>query len=96
MLVEPRKVLDVAPIRAEAEGQTYRHDTRCDMFDPAALGTTIIGLEAIRRERERDGSSRSDVRPKRARRRLGSARRLISAILRRTAEVIEPVPLPAR
>jgi hypothetical protein len=63
------------------------------MFDPAALGTLTIGLDAIRRDDEAyaRGVAR-DPHPRRSRRPI---RHGIAAILRRTAELFEPSPMPA-
>jgi hypothetical protein len=63
------------------------------VIDPAALGTLTVGLDAIRRD---DAAYARGV-PREARRRP-SRRRIrhgVAAILRRTAEVFEPSPVPA-
>lgn len=63
------------------------------MLDPAALGTLNIGLDAIRRDEEASaGGVARQARPHRTRR---PVRHGIAAILRRTAEVFEPSPVPA-
>ncbi len=62
-------------------------------MDPAALGTALIGLETIRRQGDR--GSKADPRPDRSRRPHRRTREVVAAILRRTAELIEPTPLPA-
>ncbi len=60
-------------------------------MDPAALGTTIIGLDAIRNDEAR---SDRPIPHHRSRRRLGTARQLVAAALRRTADAIAPAPAP--
>jgi len=64
------------------------------MFDPAVLGTTMIGLEEIRREA--DLYERGVAQSPRARRQIQPLRRSVAAALRRTAALIEPVRVPAR
>jgi hypothetical protein len=63
-------------------------------MDPAALGTTIIGLTSVRRE---DVDIEPAIaRQERPRRRLSLAvRQRLANALRRTAERIEPSPVPA-
>ena len=63
------------------------------MFDPAALGTLMIGLEANRNESERSiALARSTpAQPRRAR-----ARQRLAATLRWTAARLEPAGMPAR
>jgi hypothetical protein len=63
------------------------------MFDPAAIGTLTIGLDAIRHDEE--AYARGVARETRARRNRRPIRRSIAAILRRTAEAFEPSPAPA-
>ena len=63
------------------------------MFDPAAIGTLIIGLDAIRRDEQED--ARGVARQARRRQRRRPFRHGIAAFLRRTAEVFEPSPVPA-
>ena len=64
------------------------------MFDPAALGTLLIGLDAIEAE------GRADARPRRrlqSRRDGHSVRLAIASGLRRAAAALEgPVREPAR
>jgi len=63
------------------------------MFDPAAIGTLTIGLDAIRRdERAYARGLARETRPPRSGRPI---RHRFAAILRRTAEVFEPSPAPA-
>jgi hypothetical protein len=64
------------------------------MFDPAMLGTAMIGLDAIRADRDRS-VPQDDAVPARHRRRAARARRTLASVLRRTAQVLEPMPLPA-
>ena len=64
------------------------------MFDPAALGTALIGLERIRREEEAYARGIPvPARPSRLRRPL---RHRFGATLRWTADRIDPRPMPAR
>ncbi len=62
-------------------------------MDPAALGTTIIGLESIHREGA--DYERGLPRPEPPRRRPRRVRRRLANLLRRVAERIEPYPVPA-
>ena len=61
-------------------------------MDPAALGTTIIGLEAIRADERR--TEPPLPRHRRPRVRLAAARLLVATALRRTADVVAPSPAP--
>ena len=61
------------------------------MIDPAALGTLIIGLEAIRHEEARWAA---DARPTRTQARRSPARQRLAAALRGIAARIEPAVLP--
>jgi len=59
-------------------------------MDPAALGTTIIGLNAIRADETRQHAPRRNrAQPHR---RLASARQLLATALRRTADAVAPAP----
>jgi hypothetical protein len=63
------------------------------VFDPAAIGTTIIGQERIRRDDERYARGLAvPVRPSRRRRPI---LRRFGATLRRTADLFDPTPAPA-
>ena len=59
-------------------------------MDPAALGTTIIGLNAIRADDARWHAPLP--RRERPHRRLASARQLLATVLRRTADAVAPAP----
>lgn len=59
-------------------------------MDPAALGTTRIGLDGIRREQEHD--ERGDAHMTRGRPRRRPVRLLVAAALRWTAALLEPAP----
>ncbi len=61
------------------------------MFDPAVLGTALIGIEAVRKEQELDG------RPRRRASRgttavTGRIRHVAAASLRWAAELLERTP----
>ena len=58
------------------------------MFDPAALGITIIGLDRIRREQEH--YDRGDARIVRSTPPRHLVRHAIATVLRRVAALIEP------
>ena len=62
-------------------------------MDPAALGTTIIGLDAIRTEDARQAAA--IARPRTERRRSLALRRALAALLHRAAERIAPAPAAA-
>ena len=62
-------------------------------MDPAALGTTIIGLDAIRTEEAR--SERAQAVHVRRPHRTGRLRRHLAASLRWTARRIDPASAPA-
>lgn len=62
-------------------------------MDPAAIGTTIIGLNEARREDSLDGHVVE--RQERPRRHPGRARRRFADTFRRAAERIAPSPAPA-
>ena len=62
-------------------------------MDPAALGTLRLGLDTIRHDDEL--YARTVARRARPRARLGFIRRLVAAVLRRTAERIAPSPAAA-
>lgn len=64
------------------------------MFDPAAIATAIIGLERIRREDEQ--YARGMAQPARQQHRQRPVRHRVGATLRRTADLIDPAPVPAR
>ena len=64
------------------------------MFDPAMLGTAMIGMDAIRADRDRPAPE-DDLVPVRTPRRAARARHALAAVLRRTAQVLEPAPVPA-
>jgi hypothetical protein len=64
------------------------------MFDPAMLGTAMIGLDSIRAENQRPAPE-DDAIPAPAPRRAARARHALAAVLRRTAQVLEPAPVPA-
>jgi hypothetical protein len=70
---------------------TPHHNGVTTMFDPAVLGTAIIGLESVRLDAEQPARPQQPS----ARRRpyLGQVRRSLAAILRRTAEATEPAKL---
>jgi hypothetical protein len=62
-------------------------------MDPAALGTTMIGLDRIRAEEEhvgRGGQPADDLRRDPTRHRRLSARRQLAAALRGAARRVEP------
>lgn len=82
-------MLDLAVASGEAwDTNPTRPKVRSDMFDPAALGTLIIGLEAIRHDERRWAT---DARPVRThRRRVPTARLRLAAALRGMAARIEP------
>ena len=62
-------------------------------MDPAALGTTMIGLDAIRQDEARDQRARAiDARRLHPSRRL---RRHLAEALRWTARRIDTAPVPA-
>lgn len=67
-------------------------------MDPAALGTTLIGLEAIRASESTDESRRTDgPRPRRRPASRPSIRSAIAATLRKAAAAIDAhPPEPAR
>jgi hypothetical protein len=94
MLVEPDSVLDLdARLReASATNTPATTEVRTNMFDPAALGTLMIGLEANRREGERPSIN---PRPTRSLSRRTGARQRLAATLRWTAARLEPASLPA-
>jgi hypothetical protein len=58
-------------------------------MDPAALGTTIIGLDAIRSDEAPTDHPRL---PRQHHRR--STRQLVAASLRRAADAVAPLPAP--
>ncbi len=58
-------------------------------MDPAALGTTIIGLDAIRAN---DRMEPPLPHQRRTRGRLATARQLIASVLRRSADAVAPAP----
>jgi hypothetical protein len=62
------------------------------MFDPAALGTLIIGLDAVRRDDDRPPRAPRQRRPAR----LDAVRLRLATSLRRIARTIDPSPAPAR
>ena len=62
------------------------------MIDPAALGTLIIGLEAMRDEER----SLAQARPMRAQARHIPTRQRLASALRGIAARLEPAGLPAR
>jgi hypothetical protein len=64
------------------------------MFDPGAMGTLVIGLDNIRSQEAAD--ARGLVRVPRPSRRRRPIRLVIAAILRRGADLFEPVRAPAR
>jgi len=60
------------------------------MIDPGALGTLTIGLRHIQRQEATEARGGSSARrPRRLRRPI---RHGIARILRRTAELVEPIP----
>jgi len=61
------------------------------MFDPAALGTLIIGLDAMRLDGERPPRTP----PPRRHDRLAALRLHLAASLRRLAQTIDPSPAAA-
>jgi hypothetical protein len=62
-------------------------------MDPAAVGTTRIGLDKIRHDD--DLYQRAVPRNERSRRRLDFIRRRVADTLRRTAERVAPSPATA-
>ena len=67
-------------------------------MDPAAVGTTIIGLDKVRRDQARDDAGYGDQEPlPGARHRSASAhaRERVALFLRRTADHLAPIPAPA-
>jgi hypothetical protein len=64
------------------------------MFDPAAIGTAIIGLERVRREEEQ--YARGVALPPRQQRDQRPVGRAFDAALRRTAHPIQPTSMPTR
>jgi len=62
-------------------------------MDPAALGTTIIGLDSIRQDEAR--YERAQALEHRRSRRTLRLRRQLAATLRWTARRIDPMPAPA-
>lgn len=63
------------------------------MIDPALLGTAMIGMDAIRADRDRPAPEH-DAAPVAAPRRAARARHALAAVLRRTAQVLEPTAVP--
>ena len=59
------------------------------MFDPGAMGTLLIGLNAIQSET----STRRERRPVQARRRQRSMRAALAAGLRGAADLLQPEPV---
>jgi hypothetical protein len=95
MLVEPAQVLDAGHAAREGWGTSpapQHEDT--NTMDPAAIGTTLIGLDTIRDEEDR--YRRGIPPPHRARPRTRGTRRHLADVLRRVATRIEPRPAPAR
>jgi len=95
MLIDGEQVLDSDGSMAESgyvEQATIQGDP--DVFDPAAIGTAIIGQERIRRDEERYARGiPQPSRPSRGRRLV--IRHRFGATLRRTADRIDPTPAPA-
>ena len=69
---------------------TTTRTLRNQHMDPAALGTTIIGLDAIRADEHRTPPPLPHQR--RTRGRLATARQLVANVLRRAADAVAPTP----
>jgi hypothetical protein len=91
MSIRSDLVLDAALRRREAWDRTRNHSRRNEMFDPAVLGTLLIGLESVRHEGEIAETRRR--RAVQATRR--PARHAIAGALRSIANALEaPVASP--
>jgi hypothetical protein len=86
MLIEREQVLDSGAHRAEAGGTTERRPTT---MDPAAIGTALIGLDAIRHQSDQITTPATRRVARRATS-LASLRLVIAGALRSIADSLEP------
>jgi hypothetical protein len=95
MLVECDQVLDFRRSPCEAGATTKTYSKEIEMIDNAALATTAIGLDAVRREQELYDALVPQ--PRRARKARGLAIRLaVAQALRHLADGLEASQRSAR